>query len=187
LVPQRKPQVGNLARISDIFPPRQRGYDWESILRRIPKGYARSAFVHHSTAREAITKLEKLHKIPRGEFAVRSKLEGRKRRVYLLHLDLGATPIEKAKTTERPAFQLKEEDVEKFILGKPDNMTHTIAEIQRRFVGRVLSSRTDASDYHRTKRIIRKAQEKIEQQLGGKFIGELQSDGTKVYRFQKNA
>jgi len=185
LTPAKKLAVGKPIRISEFPPSPARGRDWESFLGAIPKGYAQEVSVHHSTAREAILRLEKLHAIPKEEFTVRSRTQGGRSRVYVLHHDLARTPVKDVSTTQTQRVELREGDVERYITSRP-SYEHTLPDIQMSLLGRVLHSRIDVSDYHRTSRIVREVRGKIEQQEHGRFIGQLRPDGVMVYRFQKN-
>jgi len=184
--------IGKPIRIAELPPPPLRGHDWETLLKRIPLGYAQRVSVHASTAKDAIERLEASGAIQRGEYIARTRQQGNKRSVYVLHQE-GASVESKVTDADvidafrEFALKFTQENVEKIIMRKPNDLEHTLGEIQTNLIGRTLSSRgADTSNYHRAKRILKKAQQHIEQLLNGKFVSTLRN-GVRVYRFQKNA
>jgi len=182
--------IGKPIRISELPTPPPRGHDWETVLKGIPLGYAQRVSVHASTVKNAIERLESSGTIPKGEYVARTRKQGNKQSVYVLHQEgIGTAPRtideEVVGAMRDLALKFTQENVEKSIMNKKD-LEHTLAEVQTNLLGRTLSSRgADTSNYHRTKRILKKAQEHIEQLFDGKFIS-TPHNGVKVYRFQKN-
>lgn len=61
-------------------------YRWIDILKRVQPGHARQVKMRGDTVKRAINRLEKAHKIKKGEYSVKtSKVKGsKKRQVYLI-------------------------------------------------------------------------------------------------------
>lgn len=167
----------------ETLPPSPRGHDWKSLLDNIPKGYAQLVSSHYGTTKAAIQRLESVGMIPKGEFTLRIMKRGDKRELYILHSkDRGKEPRRSMEPrTSLP--KLKRSDIEEFIMSKPD-YEHSLLDVQMKFAGKALSSRSDKTDYHRIYNMTRKARKEIEHRVGNKFQEKLRADGVKIYRIE---
>lgn len=174
--------LGKPIKIEKLPSKQARGVDWYSILQTIPKGYAQQVKSYHSTVKFAIEKLTQEGKIHKGEYSVRSRKQGNTRLLYILHHDLEQPPaFPKSETSPSPTLSM----VVDFILTRQNNYEHTLQDIQMQFYGKALSSRSDATNYHRSYRLAREARKEIEKRYEGTFREEMRSDGAKAYRFHK--
>lgn len=172
--------VGKPIKIAEFKMPTY-GTDWLAFLHKIPIGYLQETDANYGTLQTAIARLEKGGKVKHGEYAARSRTIGDKARVYVFH-NAGTEnkqPARKHKT-EGPS----NDEVEKHILSQP-TYENSLADIQKRFYGRVFSSRDDPKEYQHSYGQLVTVRKRIEAREKGKFTEERRNDGSKVYRFSK--
>ena len=172
--------VGKPFRATRIRPLTSRGQDWLILLKNIPKGYAQEVSVHHSSARDAIGRLEKTEAITKGAYMVRSA-QGK---VYVIHSDRTQAEAAGRRATDKEAIEINDDDVEEYLASKT-NFEHTLNEIQKHFFGRILHSRKEPLSYGRLYDATTRVRRKIEREQGGKFVAERRLDGSNIYRLEK--
>jgi hypothetical protein len=172
--------LGKPIRIED-FKISSYGTDWIAFLDKVPEGYLQETDANYGTLQTAITRLESAGKIIKGEYAVRSRRKGKKAIVYVFHNP--KTAISETKREHREKGP-NAKDIENFVLKQPD-YEHSLGSVQQEFYKRLLSSRTDAREYHRSYNLLSMVRKRIETEHHGKFNEELKNDGRKVYRFSK--
>ena len=159
---------------------------WLDFFRRIGRGKALAIpaeTVPPSSLREAVKRLKESKQLPANFiFTARKQPDGK-----VVSYIINSSRVEGAKATGKRGLSkdFNIDDIVTFILSRP-NYEHSLPLVQEHFLGKILSSREDESDYHRTYNVVRRAREAIEERFGGRFKEELESGRIKVYRFQKN-
>lgn len=157
------------------------GTDWMTFLSKVPPDYLQETDANYGTLQTAIARLEKAGKITKGEYTVRSKTKGKKVSVFVFHNSKTAT--RETKTGHKRKGPTGK-DFEEYVLRKT-NYEHSLGDVQMEFYKRLLSSRYDTKEYHRSYNLLLAVRKRIESEQHGKFEEELKNDGRKVYRFSK--
>ncbi len=167
-------------------PIRTRSWEYLDLFKKIDKGKALAipaGAASASTLREAVKRLVQTGQLPSSyKFTVRKDGDGKEVSYIINSAEIGSEP---SRTRIGSKVSFDTDKVESFILSQP-NYAHNLQLIQKHFLGKILSSREDESDYHRTYNMARRARESIEKRVAGKFKEEIGSDGVKMYRFHKN-
>lgn len=153
---------------------------WTTVYGTLRGGFWVEVNASAATARNAIRQREERGDIRPGEFTVEVREDAGQSHVYVVRNKI---PVVRKQRHRSHTVNLG--DVVAYIM-KKRNLEHTLAEIQREFLGKIGSPRSDPGVYYPAYFASKKARKLIEEKEGGRFAEERRPDGTKFYRFQRS-
>jgi hypothetical protein len=135
-------------------------------LRKIPVGFAQETALTRNQANSLIGRLENKGLIPRDTFRVRLFRDGEKQKVAIVHEE-GKGNAPQPVDTDRAKLPTVADAAE--LIEDQPNYRHSIDLLAQHFLGRTVSSNTEAALYHTLRDILFDAQQAIVKKHGGKF------------------